>query len=45
MLGDAIPSGATRYYAVVYRDPSTTFCAAPSGSTFNSSNGYILVWP
>jgi hypothetical protein len=44
LLGDPIPNGATRYYQTYYRDASQTFCPAPSGSTFNSSNGRIIVW-
>jgi hypothetical protein len=43
-LGDPIPSGATRFYQVYYRDPSTTFCPAPIGNTFNVSNGRSIVW-
>jgi hypothetical protein len=44
ILGDPIPNGATRYYQVYYRDPSATFCAAPTGDTFNVSNGLSVVW-
>lgn len=43
-LGDTIPLGATRYYQVYYRDASASFCAAPTGSTFNISNGLKIVW-
>ena len=43
-LGDPIPSGGTRYYQVYYRDPSLTFCPAPTGNTFNVSNGRMIVW-
>jgi hypothetical protein len=44
ILGDPIPNGATRYYQVYYRDPSASFCPAPTGSTFNVSNGMSIVW-
>jgi probable HAF family extracellular repeat protein len=44
-LGFPIPSGATRYYQTYYRDPSTTFCPAPPGDTFNISNGVAITWP
>ena len=40
--GDNIPSGATRYYQVYYRDANAGFCTA---ATFNLSNGYFIVWP
>jgi hypothetical protein len=43
-LGDPIPTGATRYYQVYYRDPASTFCPAPLGSTFNVSNALSAVW-
>jgi hypothetical protein len=43
-LGDPIPSGGTRFYQVYYRDPSLTFCPAPTGNTFNVSNGRTIVW-
>lgn len=43
-LGDVIPAGALRYYQVYSRDPNTTFCAAPQGSTFNISNGIKVQW-
>ena len=43
-LGEPIPPGAVRYYQVYYRDPDAGFCAAPTGSTFNASNGLRIVW-
>ncbi|HEV8111907.1 MAG TPA: hypothetical protein VGR31_03970 [Planctomycetota bacterium] len=43
-LGDPISQGTSRVYQVFYRDPSPTFCPAPPGSTFNVSNGLIVVW-
>lgn len=43
-LGDAIPSGATRYYQVYYRDPNTGFCANPPGNTWNVTNAWSIVW-
>jgi hypothetical protein len=43
-LGDPLPPGATRYYQVYYRDPNSSFCPAPAGSTFNVTNGIRIVW-
>jgi hypothetical protein len=43
-LGDPIPPGATRYYQAYYRDPSTGFCPAPAGNTWNVSNGLRVAW-
>jgi hypothetical protein len=43
-LGDPIPSGATRYYLVSYRDPNPSFCPAPPGGTFNATNSVSIVW-
>ena len=43
-LGDALVSGSTRYYQVYYRDADPSFCPAPSGSTFNITNGVAVVW-
>jgi len=43
-LGDVIPAGAARFYQVYYRDPSASFCPAPTGSTFNVTSGLILNW-
>ena len=43
-LGDPIAPGATRFYMTYYRDPDPLFCPAPSGNTFNSTNGQILIW-
>ena len=40
--GDTIPSGASRYYQVYYRDANAGFCTA---ATFNVSSGYFIVWP
>jgi choice-of-anchor B domain-containing protein len=42
--GDTIPGFGTRLYQVYYRDPSSSFCPAPSGSTFNVSNGLRVIW-
>jgi hypothetical protein len=43
-LGDPITPGSQRYYQVYYRDPSTTFCAAPAGNTWNVTNGLAVHW-
>jgi len=43
-LGDPIAPGETRYYQVYYRDPSSSFCAAPAGSTFNATSGIRISW-
>jgi hypothetical protein len=43
-LGDAIPVGATRFYQVLYRDPSPAFCPAPTGGTWNLTSGVAILW-
>ena len=43
-LGDPIPTGGTRVYMTYYRDSSLTFCPAPTGNTFNSTQAILLVW-
>jgi plastocyanin len=43
-LGDPISPGMTRYYQAYYRDPDPTFCPAPAGGTFNTTNGEIIIW-
>ena len=43
-LGDPILPGYVRYYQVYYRDSNPTFCPTPLGSTFNISNGLVIVW-
>ena len=43
-LGDPITLGSTRVYHVFYRDPDSSFCPAPLGSTFNTSNGLRVIW-
>jgi subtilisin family serine protease len=40
-LGDPLSSGMRRYYAVYYREPSTSFCP---GAIFNVSNGFQIAW-
>jgi len=40
-LGDAIPSGASRYYLTYYQDPEPTFCGSAG---FNASNAVSIVW-
>jgi Tol biopolymer transport system component len=44
ILGDPIPLGASRFYQTYYRDPSATFCPAPSGGSFNVSSALAVVW-
>jgi Tol biopolymer transport system component len=43
-MGAPIPTGASRLYQVYYRDPSTSFCPTPPGSTFNVSSAVAIVW-
>lgn len=43
-LGRAIPPGAVRYFQTYYRDPSASFCPAPSGNTWNVTNGVAITW-
>ena len=43
-LGTPISSGATRAYQTYYRDPDPSFCAAPSGNTWNVTNGVSISW-
>ncbi|HEV8114283.1 MAG TPA: hypothetical protein VGR31_16040 [Planctomycetota bacterium] len=43
-IGAPIPAGASRLYQVYYRDPSSSFCPNPPGSTFNVSNAVAIVW-
>lgn len=43
-LGDPIPPGQIRYYQLYYRDLAAGFCAAPTGATWNLTNGLILHW-
>lgn len=45
LLGDTIPSGATRVYQAYYRDANPGFCPAPQGNTFNISSALIVRWP
>jgi Tol biopolymer transport system component len=42
--GDVLQFGSTRNYQIYYRDPSTTFCPSPNGSTFNISNAIAIAW-
>ena len=43
-LGDTILAGETRTYQVYYRDPSSTYCPEPAGSTFNVSQALRILW-
>ena len=43
-LGDVLSAGATRYHQAYYRDPSTSFCPAPTGNLWNISSGLVVTW-
>jgi hypothetical protein len=43
-LNDPLLAGSVRYLQTYYRDPSTSFCPAPQGSTFNISSGLSVTW-
>ena len=43
-LGDPIAAGSDRWYQVYSRDPSSSFCPAPAGGTYNISNGLRVRW-
>ena len=43
-LGDPIAPGSTRWYQVYYRDPDLSFCAAPTGNSWNVSSGLQIGW-
>ena len=43
-VGDPIAPGSMRIYQTQYRDAVPTFCAAPTGGTFNSSNAVQVIW-
>lgn len=43
-LGDPIAPGAIRHYMTYYRDPSSSFCPAPLGNTWNGSQAITLTW-
>jgi hypothetical protein len=43
-LGDPIAPGSMRAYQVYYRDPSSSFCPAPAGNTWNVGNGLRIDW-
>ena len=44
MLGDPLSPGATRTYMTYYRDANLSFCPAPTGNSFNSTQAILLVW-
>jgi YVTN family beta-propeller protein len=44
LLGDAFGPGATRWYQTYYRDANLAFCAAPTGASWNVSNGQRITW-
>lgn len=43
-LGDPIAPGTQRFYQVYYRDPSPSFCPAPTGGTYNVTNALAIQW-
>lgn len=43
-LNDPITPGTSRHYQIYYRDGTAAFCPAPSGSTFNTTNGKSILW-
>jgi hypothetical protein len=43
-LGDPIVTGTSRYYQTYYRDPNLAFCSAPTGDSWNVSNGIRIDW-
>jgi hypothetical protein len=43
-LGDPLAPGSTRWYFAFYRDSSATWCPAPAGNVFNSSNAWSIPW-
>lgn len=43
-MGHTIAPGSTRYYMTYYRDGVAGFCPSPTGSSFNGSNGWTILW-
>jgi YVTN family beta-propeller protein len=43
-LGDPFGPGATRYYQTYYRDSNLSFCPAPTGDSWNVTNGVTIAW-
>jgi hypothetical protein len=43
-LGDPLAPGSTRFYQTYYRDGNPAFCPNPPGSSFNVSNGQVVLW-
>ncbi|MFN0007579.1 MAG: hypothetical protein ACKVXR_06690 [Planctomycetota bacterium] len=43
-LSHPIAPGSTRYYMTYYRDGAAGFCPSPTGSTFNGSNAWTILW-
>jgi YVTN family beta-propeller protein len=43
-LGDPFGPGATRYYQTYYRDSNLSFCPAPTGDSWNVTNGVTINW-
>jgi hypothetical protein len=44
VVGDVIPSGATRYYQFYYRDSTLGFCPEPQGNSWNVSSAVSVLW-
>lgn len=42
--GDPLAPGSVRGYFAFFRSSSTSFCPAPTGGTFNSTNAVLVVW-
>lgn len=43
-LGDTILPGSSRHYQTYYRDPVLSFCASPTGDSWNVSNAVQIDW-
>ena len=43
-LGDPFGPGATRWYQTYYRDANLAFCSAPTGNSWNVTNGLVVAW-
>jgi len=43
-MGSPLFPGAVRIYQAFYRDGNPGYCPAPFGSTFNTTNGMLVLW-